>query len=281
MWGWVSGGNGTQASGPAHYPRLAHASRLPRASGEPPGSAGALPRPTLHSCPHPCACGPVPRCVGVWGPDPRPELRRPLAPTFAPHCSRPPTRTATLDPMFTPPPTPATGFSGWSRAARLVAAGVVSTARWALGDTALAPAHHGRPAGAGATRGGRPQVSSGEQVVGGAAQAVAPRRAAGLAPARAGARGWPAGDGPAAHAEHGQGVRRGQCRGRAVVGLRHDGAERARATACLPRASIRGPRVAQYGRSAVARPAALDRIGAALTAAPAAVRALLHVLIAG
>ena len=65
VWVWVSGGNGTQASGPAHYPRLAHASRLPRASSEPPGSAGALPRPTLHSCPRPCACGPVPRCVGV------------------------------------------------------------------------------------------------------------------------------------------------------------------------------------------------------------------------
>jgi hypothetical protein len=218
----------------------------------------------------------VPRCVGVWGPDPSPELRRPLAPHLRPHCTRPPNPTATLAPMFTPPPpTTATGFPDWG-AARLVAAGVSSTAWWALGDTALASAHHGRPA-----RGGRPQVSSGEQVAGGAAQAVAPRRAPGLAPARAGARGWPPGDGPAAHAEHGQGLRRGQCRCRPVVGLRHGGAERARAAARLPRASIRGldPRVAQCGRSAVARPAALDRIGAALTSP--AVRALVHVLLAG
>ena len=98
VWVWVSGGNGTQASGPAHYPRLAHASRLPRGSSEPAGSAGVLPRPTLHSCPHPCACGPVPRCVGVWGPDPSPELRRPLAPTFA--------TTAPALPPILPPSTP-------------------------------------------------------------------------------------------------------------------------------------------------------------------------------
>ena len=187
-----------------------------RVSPEPPASLRGAPAPCLGPrFTHALTRAHAAPCLGVWACG-----ALTLAPNFGARSPPPSPPTApALPPVLPPsppcsprPPTPVTGFPGWSRAARLVAAGVVSTARWALGDTALAPAHHGRPARAGATCGGRPQVSSGEQVVGGAAQAVAPRRAPGLAPARAGARGWPPGDGPAAHAEHGQGLRRGQCR---------------------------------------------------------------------